>query len=145
MLFLGHLSLVVWPWILCSTSFSTFVPNLGNVLFSLILWYPLFHHKGKQNLLSGKDFYPSMPSPIVSYIYHFPLLTPACACTTFPTLLSHIFYIFPNGFLFQTNHVVFYTHFGLTCYICIWFIFSSAFLRILHLLYSWVLSMFLYY
>ena len=42
-------------------SFSTLVPNLGKVLFFLILWYPFFHRKGKQNLLSGKQFYPSVP------------------------------------------------------------------------------------
>ena len=49
----------------------------------------------------------------------FPLLPLACARTTFVSLLSHILYIFPNGTSFQTNHVVFYTPFGLTCCICL--------------------------
>ena len=37
------------------------MPNLGNALFFLILWYQLFHHKGKSNLSSGKDAYLSVP------------------------------------------------------------------------------------
>ena len=113
------------PYLSCSISFSTLVPNLGNVLLFPILWYPLFHHKGKQKisiLLYHNDIW----SPIffmirlccdVPYIYHLPLLPPACACTTFLSLLSHIFYIFLDGSSFQTNHVVFYTPFGLTCFI----------------------------
>ena len=56
-------------------------------------------------------------SPIVSYIYHFPLLPLTCACNTFISLLSHIFYIFPNESLFQINHVIFHTPFGLNYFI----------------------------
>ena len=37
------------------------MPNLGNALFFLILWYQLFHHKGKSNLSSDKDAYLSVP------------------------------------------------------------------------------------
>ena len=98
-LLLGHLSLMIQHWLSCSISFSTFVPNLGNVLFFLILCYPLFDHKGKQNLLSGKDFFFVfvsqwhlvishifhdqfvMWSSIISYIYHFLFAPPAFACT----------------------------------------------------------------
>ena len=84
----------------CSMLFSSLLPNLGNVLFFWILWYRFFHHKSKQNLLSDKDFYPSVPqcyqvfshifqdpfvlwSSIVSYIYCFPLLPRTSACTNF--------------------------------------------------------------
>ena len=117
----------------CPISFSTLVPNLCNVLFFLIFWYPLFHQKGNWNLLYGKK-YPHVPqwhlvlshifydscvqwSSIVSCICHFPSLPPPCARTTFLSLLSHIFYIFPNRTLFQTNHVVFCTPFEQSCYI----------------------------
>ena len=126
------------------------MPKLGHVVFLLILWHPLFHHKGKQNPSSGKDFNPSVPqwhlvsshifhdpfvlwSPIVSYMFHFPLLHPACAHTTFLSLLYHIFYIFPNGFSFQTNPVVFYTPFGLTC--CIRLTNDWNSLRLFHIFY----------
>ena len=108
-LFLSHLSL---PWLSCSISFSTLRPNLANAAFFLILCYQLFHHMGNWNLLSGKDFYPSVPqwhlafshifhdsfvlcSPIVSYIYHFPLLPQAFACTTFLSLISIFSTYFP--------------------------------------------------
>ena len=67
--------------------FSTLVSSLGNVLFFLIVCCRPLHQKGKQNLLSGKDFYPFVPqwhlvisnifhdqfvlcSPIVYYVYH---------------------------------------------------------------------------
>ena len=140
----------------CSISFSTLVPNLGNVLLFLILWYPLFHHKGKQKifiLLYRNDIW---SSPIffmirlccnVPYIYHLPLLPPACACTTFLSLLSHIFYIFLDGSSFQTNHVVLYTPFGLTCCICLTHDLLS--LQLFHIFYiycflgsSWALVVF---
>ena len=43
------------------TSGIILVPNHGNAVFFLMLWYQLFHHKGKGNLLPVKYFYPSVP------------------------------------------------------------------------------------
>ena len=91
--------------------------------FFLILVYPLFRHEDKQNILSGKGFYLSVPqwhlvishifhdpfvlwSPIACYVYHFPLLPPACAPTTFISLVSHIFYILPKGSSFYDHHFI---------------------------------------
>ena len=72
-------------------------------------------------------------SSIASYIYHFPLLPLACACITFLQVLSHIFYIFPNGSSLQINHVVFYICFGLTC--CIHLTHDLNSLKLLHTFY----------
>ena len=142
----------------CSILFSSLLPNLGNVLFFWILWYRFFHHKSKQNLLSDKDFYPSVPQcyfyPSLPYIsgsvctvklysiLHllFSITTSNFCLYQFFSLLSRIFYIFPSESSFQTSHVIFYTPFGLTYCIPVSprFTLSSAFQHILHLLFSWV-------
>ena len=127
-LLLGHLSLMIQHWLSCSISFSTFVPNLGTVLFFLILCYPLFDHKGKQNLLSGKDFFfcfcitmtpgylPHISWSVCYVKFHNILHLSFSICTSgFCLYLSHFLYIFPTGSLFQSNHVVFILFFGLTC------------------------------
>ena len=134
------------------------MPNLGNGLFVLVLWYRLFHHKGKQNLLSGKhlSFCTTVKSglPYISwsictvkshsilYFSHSIHYSLACVFATFCSLLLHIFYIFPNWSLFQTSHVVFYTPFwaNLPDSLVTWFTLSSGFQHILHLRFSWVLS-----
>ena len=74
----------------------------------------------------------------------FSLLLLACVNTNILSLLSHIFYIYLNGSSFQTNHAVFYTLFGdnLLHSLNTSSTLSSAFPNILHLLFSWVLSIF---
>ena len=109
------------------------MPNLDNVLFFLILWHPLFHHKGKQNLLCGKDFHRSVQqshlvfshifhdpivlwSPVLSYIYNFHnylrlVLVPLFFCF-YPIFSTS----FPMDFRFKPIMLsFFYTPFGLTC------------------------------
>ena len=92
--------------------------------FFLILWYPLFHHRAKKSIIWQKflSFCTTMTSGLLPYIswsvctvkshsvLYF-LLPLACA----HAILSHIFYIFRNCSLFQTNRFVFYTLFGVTC------------------------------
>ena len=72
--------------------------------------------------------------PIVSYIHRFPFsVLAACARITFLSLLSHIFYTFPNVSSFQTNHAFFYAQlfytFHIYCHFCFYvFGFYSLFL-----------------
>ena len=124
----------------CSVFSDSLVCTLSSKIYYLaklfiFLWYLVCSHTFPDTF--------GMWSPIVSYIYYFPLLPSACASTTFLSLLSYIFYIFSNGSSFQTNDVIFYTPSGLTC--CIYlthYLDSPAFSHILHLLYFWVLSIF---
>ena len=68
-------------------------------------------------------------------LFHFPLLPQACACTTFLSFLSHIFYIFLNRSWFETSHVVFYTLFRLTC--CIHLTHDLHSLQLFHTFYAY--------
>ena len=72
----------------CSVFSDSLVCTLSSKIYYLeklfiFLWYLVCSHTFPDTF--------EMWSPIVSYIYYFPLLPPACASTTFLSLLSHIF------------------------------------------------------
>ena len=152
-LFLGQLPLMVQPWVSCSISFSALMPNVGNVPFFLILWYWLFHHKCKQNLLFGKYFYPSvsMTSGLLPHIswsictekfhslFHLSFsITASGLCsyhfsfTSIPCFLYIPQWIFiPN----QSCHLLYSSWANLLHSLNTYFTLSSAFPHILHLLF----------
>ena len=119
--------------------FRGFRQCVGGVCCNSIIWVPM--PISFNQFLSCIGVVPMAPISngiTLTFMFHFFLnfctkSWPACGFTSFIWLLFHISYIFPNESLFQTNHVVFYTSFGLTCFIHLTRdLHSSAFPYILH-------------
>ena len=97
--------------------------------FFLILIYPLFRHEGKQNILSGKGFYLSVPQwhLVFSHIFHdaFVLKSNSMLCLSFSITSSglcsyHFYFTCISYFLHITQRIFilrssFHNLFGLTC------------------------------